>query len=191
MRRPAAVALALILLIVSATPAAARLRFPRHIDPRSWEVPEDMTWTDYRSIPGVDWREGDADPPKKLRAALILGDFEDQGFRVAETSVDPTGQRGLGVADPAQYWLDYLFYDKSPTSPQRGHTVDEYWLENSYGLIGVEAVAFGPYKMDGKMYEYGVRDFGSDADCPDGPDGCDGDFDTELLEKSLVDVTAA
>ena len=192
MRRSAAVLVSVILLLVSAAPpATARLRFPRHIDPRSWEVPEDMTWADYRPIPGVDWREGDADPPKKLRAALILGDFQDQAFRVSETTVDPTGQRGLGVEDPAQYWLDYLFYDKSPTSPQRGHTIDEYWLENSYGLIGVEATAFGPYTMDGKMYEYGVRDFGTDADCPDGPDGCNGDFDTELLEKSLLDVTAA
>lgn len=150
-----------------------------------------MTWADYRQIPGVDWREGDADPPKKLRAALILGDFQDQGFRVAETTTDPTGQTGLGIADPAQYWLDYLFYDKSPTAPQHGHTVDEYWLENSYGLVGVDAKAFGPYTMDGNMYEYGVRDFGSDADCPDGPDGCQGDFDTELVQKSLVDVTTS
>lgn len=192
MRRALCVSLVVVGLVAGAVdPALARTRFPRHIDPRSWEVPEDMTWSDYRPIPGVDWREGDADPPKKLRAALILGDFQDQGFRVSETTVDPTGQRGLGVADPAQYWLDYLFYDKSPTAPQRGHTVDEYWLENSYGLVGVEAAAFGPYKMDGNMYEYGVRDFGGDADCPDGPDGCNGDFDTELLEKSLVDVTAS
>ena len=150
-----------------------------------------MTWGDYRTIPGVDWREGDADPPKTLRAALILGDFQDQGFRVAETSVDPTGQKGLGVDDPAAYWRDYLFYDTDLTAPQRGHTVNEYWLENSYGLIGVDAEAFGPYTMEGNMYEYGIRDFGGDADCPDGPDGCEGNFDTELVEASLVDVTAS
>ncbi|MEA2451645.1 MAG: hypothetical protein QOG04_355 [Actinomycetota bacterium] len=148
-----------------------------------------MTWSDYHAIPGVDWREGDADPPKKLRAALILGDFQDQGFRAAETSVDPTGQAGLGVDDPAQYWLDYLFYDKTATSPQHGHTVDEYWLENSYGLIGVEAEKFGPYTLEGNMYEYGVTDFGSGEDCPDGPDGCSSDFDTELVQASLADVT--
>lgn len=150
-----------------------------------------MTWRDYRPIPGVDWREGDADPPKKLRAALILGDFQDQRFRVAETTVDATGQRGLGVDDPAAYWRDYLFYDTDPTAAQRGHTVDEYWLENSYGLVGVEAEAFGPYTLEGNMYEYGIRDFGTDADCPDGPDGCQGQFDTELVEASLVDVTAS
>ena len=150
-----------------------------------------MTWGDYKPIPLVDWREGESDPPKTLRAALILGDFQDQKFRVSETTIDPTGQPGLGVEDPAKYWLDYLFYDTDPLSPQRGHTVNEYWLENSYGLIGVDAEAFGPYTMDGKMYEYGVRDFGSDADCPDGPDGCQGDFDTEVVQKSLVDVTAS
>jgi M6 family metalloprotease-like protein len=179
------------LLAGTVAPAAARARFPRHIDPRSWVVPEDMTWGDYRPIPGVDWREGDADPPKTLRAALILGDFQDQGFRVSETSVDPTGQRGLGIDDPAAYWRDYLFYDTDPTAPQRGHTVGEYWLENSYGLIGVDAEAFGPYTMEGNMYEYGIRDFGGDADCPDGPDGCQGDFDTEAVQASLVDVTAS
>jgi M6 family metalloprotease-like protein len=189
MRRVAAVLISLGLLLGTAAPAVARSRFPRHLDPRSWELPEHMTWSDYKDIPGVDWAEGDADPPKTLRAALILGDFQDQGFRVAETSVDPTGQRGLGVDDAAQYWLDYLFYDTDPTAPQRGHTVDEYWLENSYGLIGVDAEAFGPYTMEGNMYEYGVRDFGGDADCPDGPDGCQGDFDSELVAASLADVT--
>src|SRR5687768_10842650 len=104
MRRSAAVLLCISLLVLTAAPASARARFPRHLDPRSWEVPEDMTWADHRDIPGVDWAEGDADPPKTLRAALILGDFQDQGFRVAESSVDPTGQRGLGVEDPAAYW---------------------------------------------------------------------------------------
>ena len=192
MRRGIAVSLVVAGLVAGAVdPAVARSRFPRYIDPRSWELPEHMTWSDYVQIPGVDWREGDADPPKTLRAALILGDFIDQGFRVSETSVDPTGQRGLGVEDPAAYWLDYLFYNTDPTAPQRGHTVDEYWLENSYGLIGVDAESFGPYTMDGNMYEYGIRDFGDSTDCPDGPDGCGGDFDTELVSKSLADITTA
>ena len=192
MRRGISVSLVVVGLVAGAVdPAVARTRFPRHIDPRSWELPEHMTWSDYGPIPGVDWREGDADPPKTLRAALILGDFQDQGFRVSETTIDPTGQRGLGVEDPAQYWRDYLFYDTDPSASQRGHTVDEYWLENSYGLIGVDAEAFGPYTMEGNMYEYGIRDFGGDADCPDGPDGCQGDFDTEIVSASLVDVTAS
>ena len=171
--------------------ALARTRFPRHLDPRSWEVPEDMTWRDYKPIPGVDWLDPANDPPKKLRAALILGDFQDQPFRVSQTTKDPTGQVGLGVEDPAQFWLDYLFYDTNPNGPTRGHTVHEYWMENSYGLIGVEAQAFGPYTMAGNLHEYGATDFGDSSDCPEGSSGCSGDFDTELTAASGPDVTAA
>ncbi|MEA2447090.1 MAG: hypothetical protein QOK47_727, partial [Actinomycetota bacterium] len=146
------IALSVVALLVGgATPAVARKRFPKHIDPRSWTVPEDMTWSDYEPIPGVDWKDPDNAPPKKLRAALILGDFQDQKFRVAESTVDPTGQQGLGVKDPAQWWLDFLFVDEKPTDLNHGHPVGEYWLEDSYGLIGVEAQAFGPYTMDGNM----------------------------------------
>ncbi len=169
---------------------ARRPKLPPPIDPQSWEVPEDMTWSDYRPIPGTDWKNPEYEAPKTLRAALILGDFQDQKFRVAETTVDPTGQRGLGVDDPAQYWLDLLFKSTDRNNPQRGHTVGEYWLENSYGLIDVDAEAFGPYTMEGNMYEYGIGDFGDDADCPD-PDGCDGSFDQELVAASLADVTTA
>lgn len=177
--------------LVAAIPGVANAaRFPRRIDPRSYELPEHMSWSDYHPIPGVDWKNPDNAPPKTLRAALILGDFPDQKFRVAETTVDPTGQRGLGVADPAHYWVDLLFNNQDPTSPQHGHTVGEYWLEDSYGLVGVEAAAFGPYTMDGPMYQYGIGDFGTADDCPD-DSGCSADFDSELVQKSLADVTAA
>ena len=188
-----------ILLLVSAAPAGARelgaerraaRRFPPAIDPQSWEVPEDMTWEDYERIPGVDWMDPEYMAPKTLRAALILGDFQDQKFRVAETTVDATGQRGLGVEDPAKYWTDLLFKSTDEDNPQRGHTVGEYWLENSYGLIDVDAEGFGPYTMEGNMYQYGVTDFGGDADCPD-DSGCSADFDTELVQASLLDVTAS
>ncbi len=191
-RRAGLLAILLVGLVAASSPAPAAglKRFPRHIDPRSWVVPEDMTWADYEPIPGVDWQSPEAQPPKKLRAALILGDFADQPFRVAETGIDPTGQLGLGVDDPAQYWVDYLFNDTDPKAPQRGHTVGEYWLENSYGLLGVEAQAFGPYHLEGKMYEYGISDFGTSDDCPDAG-GCSANFDTELVEASLADVTAA
>ncbi len=183
---------ALCLAATGVSPVTARARFPRHVDPRSWEVPEDMTWRDYKPVPHVPYYDKDFEPTlRTLRSALILGDFTDQKFRVAEKTRDVTGQRGLGVKNPARYWLRYLFRNESPKAPHRGHTVDEYWLENSYGLIGVDAEAFGPYRMDGRMYEYGIRDFGTDADCPDGPDGCDGDFDTEVVEKSLADVTTS
>src|SRR3712207_8098668 len=45
--------------------------------------------------------------------------------------------------------------------------------------------------MEGNMYEYGATDFGDGSDCPDGPDGCTGDFDSEVTAASLADVTAS
>ncbi|MFN2588031.1 MAG: immune inhibitor A domain-containing protein [Actinomycetota bacterium] len=197
-RRTSVAVLAAVLLAGAAGPVdareagrgSARDPFPPPIDPQSWEVPEDMTWSDYRRIPGVDWKNPEYEAPKTLRAALILGDFQDQKFRVSETTLDATGQRGLGVDDPAQYWLDLLFKSTNPKNAQHGHTVGEYWLENSYGLIDVDAEAFGPYTMEGNMYEYGVTDFGGADDCPD-DSGCNGDFDTEIVQASLADVTVS
>ncbi|HEX2295874.1 MAG TPA: peptidase M6 [Actinomycetota bacterium] len=178
---------------VSARPAgggtAKKPKLPRPIDPQSWELPEHMTWSDYRRIPGTDWKNPEYQAPKTLRAALILGDFQDQKFRVAETTVDPTGQRGLGVDDPAEYWVDLLFKSTDPDNAQRGHTVGEYWLEDSYGLIDVDAEGFGPYTLEGNMYDYGIGDFAGEADCPD--DDCSGSFDQELVAASLADVTTS
>jgi M6 family metalloprotease-like protein len=179
-------------LVAIPSTALARRGFPKHLDPKSWEVPEDMTWKDYKPVPRVPYYKKNFEPRvRTLRLALILGDFKDQKFRVEQTSRDVTGQKGLGVGDPAQYWLRYLFRNENPNSVTRGHTVDEYWLENSFGDIGVDAEAFGPYRMEGKYHEYGIRDFGGNADCPEGPDGCNGDFDTEVTQASLADVTTA
>jgi len=82
--------------------------------------------------------------------------------------------------DPAQFWLDYLFDSTDKSGYNHGRTVGEYWLEDSYGLIGVEAEVFGPYTMDGPMYEYGIRDFGDASDCPEGSDCSTRDFAIEL-----------
>ena len=147
-----------------------------------------MTWKDYKPVPRVPYYDKDYEPTvRTLRAALILGDFPDYKMRVESTKRDVTGQRGLGVENPGKYWVGYLFRNENPNFVTRGHTVDEYWLENSYGAIGVDAHAFGPYTMDGRYHEYGMSDYAS-GDCPQQSD-CDRDFDVEILEKSTADVT--
>jgi M6 family metalloprotease-like protein len=173
------------------SPGSAKAKFPRHRDPKSWVLPENMSWGDYRRIPGVQWLAEGNEPPKTLRAALILGDFQDQKFRVQEDTVDATGQRGLGLEDPSQFYLDYLFKKPEPNGFNHGHTVGEYWLENSYGLIGVDAEAFGPYTLAGNMYEYGIPDQTGADECPEGSNCDTRDFDAELTAMSLPDVTAS
>ncbi len=66
-----ALLVAVSLVAVIGPPAhAARKKFPKHLDPKSWVVPEDMEWGDYKRIPGVDWLGESNAPPKTLRAAL-------------------------------------------------------------------------------------------------------------------------
>ena len=166
--------------------------FPDPVDPESWELPEWQTWDDYRPIPGVDWNEVERQPVKKIRAALVLGDFEDRDFVVtmderSELFGNPIGVGNVPREQAGDFYADMLI--RQPSELNHGHTVNEYWLEDSYGVVGVDADAFGPYRMDGKEHEYGLDDAGDAADwCPEGDD-CSKDFDTELLEKSLVDVT--
>ena len=168
---------------------------PAPIDPQSWVLPEHMTWDDYKPIPGFDWNDPALQPAKKFRAALILGDFQDRTFVVEDPpGTDPAGNPqvigNIPRAEVGQFYKEFLI--TKPQALNNFHTVNEYWLENSYGLLGIDADAFGPYRMDQKEHEYGLG--GGDAgggggSCPAG-DTCGVNFDNELLTKSAADVTA-
>lgn len=151
---------------------------PADIDPLSYVLPEHMTWDDYKPLPGYDWSDPSYQPPRKIRAALVLGDFTDQEFVVKE--------KGL-TDDPAQFYADFLINE--PGELNRGHTVNEYWLEDSFGTVGVEADGFGPYRLDGTLPEYGLTSDMNNpsADCPSGQ-SCDKDLDTDLLTASAADT---
>ena len=151
-----------------------------------------MTWSDYRPIPGFNWGEDQHQPPRKLRAALILGDYPDREFLVTKPrGADPMGNPiaagGIAQDKVGDFYKDLL---NTPQALNNHHTINEYWLEDSYGLVGIDMDAFGPYRMDRPEYQYGLAEFGQESACPSG-ETCDGDFDTELLAKSTGDVTAA
>ncbi len=170
-----------------------RADLPAPADPQTWVLPSDMTWADYVPIPGFDWA---SDPSlqavKPLRTALVLGDFEDQPFVMTlPDGSDLAGnpQRGGSVPreEVGRWYADFL---NTPNQLNRGHTMNEYWLENSYGLIGVDVEPFGPYAMDFKSHEYGLgADAGGAGDACPAEDECSQDMDTELVQKSLVDIT--
>ena len=177
-----------------ATPASAAglASPPRPVDPQSWVLPEDMTWSDYRPIPGFNWAEDSRQPPKKLRAALVLGDYSDRQFLVtrpegSDPIRNPTGLGRIPSDKVGDYYRDLL---NKPQALNHFHTINEYWLEDSYGLVGIDMDAFGPYRMDRPEYQYGLAEFGEESACPS-KETCDGDFDTELAQKSAADVSTA
>lgn len=193
------------------------LPFPDPIDPQSWELPEWQSNDDYRPIPGVDWNDPDRQAVKPIRAAMIMADFADRPFVVTEdpgTDVfgvtsdwvsrvpgfehlatddpdeivlaNPFTPSAVEREDVGQFYADFVVNEPSELNSQ--HTVNEYWLEDSYGLIGVEATGFiTDEPLPGKEHEYGIQGNASTRYCPQG-DSCNRDFDTEVLQSTLVDT---
>lgn len=188
---------AMLLSVCGAANAESLDRMPAPVDPQSWTLPEWMTWDDYRPIPGVNWNDDSRQPPVKLRAALILADFPDRTFVVSEpegsTEIgldgkhNPIGAGSIPRDQLGDFYADFLI--RKPQPLNNFHTVNEYWLEDSYGIIGVDATAFGPYTMSGKEHEYGVGGGdagGGDEACPSG-DTCGKNLDTEMITAALTD----
>ncbi len=205
--------------------------FPAGVDPQSWMLPEWMTFDDYSPVPGVDWNDPALQAPKPIRAALILGDFQDRDFVVTqepgsehfclpvdpETKIFDPARGALPDQDPdlfpvecnpftdgpmaredvPDFYAD--FYFNEPNEANRFHTGNEFWLENSWGIIGVEAEGFGPYRVSKKEHEYGLDDVGGATDSCPAEDNCSDStgvpvfsgFDAELTQLSAADVTAA
>lgn len=189
-----------ILGMSSALAADGLDQMPSPVDPESWVLPEWMSWDDYRPIPGVNWNDEARQPAKKFRSALILADFSDRDFIVTmpegsdifglDGKFNPIGAGSIPREQAGDFYADFLI--RKPQELNHFHTVNEYWLEDSYGIIGVDATAFGPYRLAGKEHEYGLggSDAGGAADaCPSG-DTCGKNMDTELIQASLADVTA-
>ena len=47
------------------------------------------------------------------------------------------------------------YYDE-PNVYNGFHTLHSYWMEDTHGKIGVDVTVFGPYRMPGKQWEYGL-----------------------------------
>jgi len=141
----------------AAPPARITLTYAP-VDPQQVEDQEDMTWADYHPIPGINW----ADPNRRatfktMRIALLAADFDDQPFVMTlpkhsdlfgNPQIDPI-QRAAAARFYADFW-------NKPQAVNRGHTLNEYWMEQSHGRMGVTVTAFGPYHMPKKMFQYGL-----------------------------------
>ncbi|RJQ87467.1 M6 family metalloprotease domain-containing protein [Amycolatopsis panacis] len=175
MARKTCVLTAVLLLgaALTAGTAAADPRtrdWPAPLDSARWVDQSAMTWQDYRAIPGTDW----ADPARKptqrtFKGAVVLTDYPDEDFVVTRspqaTVFGNPGPEASGLRrdQVAQYYQDFL---NKPGQLNHGHTINEYWMEDSGGRLGVDLTAFGPYRMPGKSFEYGMEF--QQQDCPEG-----------------------
>ncbi|WP_433362720.1 M6 family metalloprotease domain-containing protein [Streptosporangium sp. CA-115845] len=163
---------------------------PAPIDPQNWKNPDHMTWADYRKPPGTNW----ADPATKgskrtFRGALVLADYPNQPFVVTQPKGSTVFRNPSAEAHDiprdqvAGFYRDFL---NTPNDLNRGHTIHEYWMEDSGGRYGVELTAFGPYQMPGKSHEYAMEFQGGTA-CPAG-DTCNRNIRTDARAGWIGDV---
>jgi M6 family metalloprotease-like protein len=164
---------------------------PEPIDPQHYELPDTMTWDDYRAVPRTNW----ADPAvpgsvKNFRGALVLVDFANQPFVVTQppnSTVfgNPTTVHDLARADVPAFYRDFL---NKPGALNQGHTIHEYWMEDSGGRYGIELGAFGVYRMPAKSHEYGIENsMQRGLGCPAG-DRCGRDLRTDARAAWIADV---
>jgi M6 family metalloprotease-like protein len=130
---------------------------PAPIDPQIVRDQDDMTWDDYRPIPGANWndpsRQGSV---KTIRLAIVCADFPDEPFVM--TMPKHSDLYGNPQVDPVKRAEVPKFYEDFWSRPQpmnHGHTIHEYWMEQSRGKIGVAVTAFGPYRMPARSFQYG------------------------------------
>ncbi|WP_370946574.1 M6 family metalloprotease domain-containing protein [Amycolatopsis sp. cg5] len=135
--------------------------WPAPIDAAHWQNQDDMTWADYRKIPGTNWADPSLKPTKRtFKGAVVLADYPDQNFVVTQPPKSTVfGNPGVAAnniprANVAKYYQDFL---NKPGTLNNGHTINEYWMEDSLGRFGVQLTAFGPYRMPGKSFEYGME----------------------------------
>src|SRR5829696_2665321 len=91
----AVMAAATVTAAIVAAPASAAP--PAPIDPQNWSFQDNLTWGDYKPIPGPDYSDPTVQPTvKKWRVALILVDFDDRPFTISQ----PAGARSSARRPP-------------------------------------------------------------------------------------------
>jgi M6 family metalloprotease-like protein len=168
----AAIAAALVVLAVPAAALAADTA-PAPIDPQKWSWQDELTWNDYKKLPGPDYSDPSIQPTvKKWKVALVVTDFQDKTFTISQPQGGtvfgtPTAEgNNIPREQVPAYYRDHL---NTPSATNHFQTMNRYWMEDSFGKYGVQLDAFGPYKLPGNSYQYFMTEFGGTANlahCP-------------------------
>lgn len=122
--------------------------------------------------------------------ALVTLDYADQPFVVTQAPGSTifgnpqAAASGLSRNDVPAYYRDLL---NTPNALNRGHTLHEYWMEDSGGRFGVDLTAYGAYRMPSPSYEYGISNDMNPGACPDGAT-CNRNLRTDALGAWRDDV---
>ena len=78
--------------MVAATPATAAP--PAPLDKQNWSFQDNLTWADYKKLPGPDYSDPSIQPTvDKWRVALIMVDYPDRPFTISQ----PAGSTIFGT----------------------------------------------------------------------------------------------
>jgi hypothetical protein len=164
------------------------------IDPQRVQDQQDMTWSDYRAIPGIAWATSGAVPTQRaLRVALVAVDFPNQPFVVTQPKQsDPFGNPQIDPVTRDQVPQFYTDFVNKPSPLNHFQTINGYWMEQSGGRVGVSSVtAFGPYQLTKRSYQYGVNDIGQNPTNGPTPAGCPAQTMTTGAQTSTATITVA
>jgi M6 family metalloprotease-like protein len=161
-----------VLLAMAAAATAAPPGFTP-IDQQEAEYQDDMTWDDYKTVPGTDWVNPLLVPSiEKWKVAFVLTEFADQPLNITmpagSTLFGNPQAAGANIprAQAAQFYEDFL---NTPSLLNHFTTMNSYWMETSLGRYGVEMEGYGPYTLTGNQWEYWLRDAGNAGSaCPTG-----------------------
>lgn len=143
---------------------------PIPVDPQIVQDQDEMTWNDYRPIPGKNWADPSLVPLRKFRMALVAVDFSDQPFVITfPKNGDLFGNpqtEPVRREDVAKFYSDFWL---KPSAINHGQTINGYWMEQSRGQFGIVSLdPFGPYRMPKKLWEYGLNEYNQNNSTPDG-----------------------
>jgi M6 family metalloprotease-like protein len=159
------------------------------IDPQRVQDQEDMTWADYKPIPGHNWASPSLEAARKLRVALVAVDFADQPFVITlpkqsdlfgNPQIDP-----IKRDDVPRFYADFF---NTPSALNHGQTINGFWMEQSRGKVGIPPLdAYGPYRMPKNLFQYGLNEWGQIGGCPRGSI-CDGRLEPDADALWMADA---
>ena len=140
------------------------------IDPQVVQDQDDMTWNDYRPIPGKNWADPALKPEREFRMALVAVDFSDQPFVMTlPKGSDPFGNPQIDPVRREEIPQFYADFWLKPSAVNHGQTINGYWMEQSRGKFGITQLeAFGPYRMPRPLWAYGLSEHRQNNSTPDG-----------------------